>query len=222
MVLQSVSLDDKYARMDGRLHITGSQAFVRLAILQARRDTAAGLNTACYIAGYRGSPMHNIDKELWRAGKALEDGRIHFWPAVNEDLAATAIWGTQQIAEFGDAKVDGVFAMWYGKGPGLDRSMDAIRHGHLAGSAKHGGVLVVVGDDHALTSTDAPAAHEYAFVEMMMPLLYPSNVQDIIEYGLYGYAMSRFCGAWVGLKACLLYTSPSPRDRTRSRMPSSA
>ena len=201
MALKNVSLDDKYACMEGRVHITGSQAFVRLAVLQARRDSAAGLNTACYISGYRGSPMHNIDKELWRAGDALEDGRIHFWPAVNEDLAATAIWGTQQIGEFGDATVDGVFAMWYGKGPGLDRSMDAIRHGHLAGSAKHGGVLIVVGDDHALTSTDAPAAHEYAFVELMMPLLYPSSVQDIIEYGLYGYAMSRYSGAWVGLKA---------------------
>lgn len=201
MALKTVSLDDKYSRMDGRIHITGSQAFVRLALLQARRDALAGLKTSCFISGYRGSPMHNIDKELWRAGQVLQEDRIHFWPAVNEDLAATAIWGTQQIGEFGDATVDGVFAMWYGKGPGLDRSMDAIRHGHLAGSAKHGGVLVVVGDDHALTSTDAPAAHEYAFVELMMPLLYPSSIQDIIEYGLYGYAMSRYCGAWVGFKA---------------------
>ena len=201
MALKTVSLDDKYSVADGRVLITGSQAFIRLALLQARRDAAAGLNTSCFISGYRGSPMHNIDKELWRAGKVLQEDRVHFWPAVNEDLAATAIWGTQQIGEFGEATVDGVFAMWYGKGPGLDRSMDAIRHGHLAGSAKHGGVLVVVGDDHALTSTDAPAAHEYAFVELMMPLLYPSSVQDIIEYGLYGYAMSRYCGAWVGFKA---------------------
>ncbi len=199
-VLQAVKLEDKYARMDGRVHITGSQALVRLAILQSMRDRAAGLNTAAYIAGYRGSPMHNLDKELWRAGSVLDTQNIHFWPAINEDLAATAIWGTQQIHAFGDATVDGVFGMWYGKGPGLDRSMDAIRHGHIAGSAEHGGVLVVVGDDHALTSTDAPAAHEYAFVEMMMPLLYPADVQDIIDYGLFGYAMSRFSGCWTGFK----------------------
>jgi len=198
--LQAVKLEDKYARMDGRVHITGSQALVRLAILQSMRDRAAGLNTAAYIAGYRGSPMHNLDKELWRAGSVLDTSNIHFWPAINEDLAATAIWGTQQIHGFGDATVDGVFGMWYGKGPGLDRSMDAIRHGHIAGSAKHGGVLVVVGDDHALTSTDAPAAHEYAFVEMMMPLLYPAGVQDIIDYGLFGYALSRYSGCWTGFK----------------------
>lgn len=201
MQLRSVSLDDKYAQSEGRIHITGSQALVRLAMMQSIRDRAAGLNTACYISGYRGSPMHNIDKELWRAAKFLEKPQIHFWPAVNEDLAATAIWGSQQANAMGEATVDGVYGMWYGKGPGLDRSMDAIRHGHMAGSSKHGGVLVVVGDDHALTSTDAPAAHEYAFVEMMMPLLYPAGVQDIIEYGLYGWAMSRFCGSWVGFKA---------------------
>ncbi len=198
--LQTVNLADKYARMQGRVHITGSQALVRLAILQSMRDRAAGLNTAAYIAGYRGSPMHNIDKELWRAGSVLDTQNIHFWPAINEDLAATAIWGTQQIQAFGDATVDGVFGMWYGKGPGLDRSMDAIRHAHIAGSSQYGGVLVVVGDDHALTSTDAPAAHEYAFVEMMMPLLYPAGVQDIIDYGLLGYAMSRYSGCWTGFK----------------------
>jgi indolepyruvate ferredoxin oxidoreductase len=200
MQLATVSLDDKYTSTEGRIHITGSQALVRLAMMQYRRDQAAGCNTACYIAGYRGSPMHNLDRELWRTGKFLPEAHIHFWPAVNEDLAATAIWGTQQAAAFGDARYDGVFAMWYGKGPGLDRSMDAIRHGHMAGSSQHGGVLVVVGDDHALTSTDAPAAHELAFAELMMPLLYPATVQDLIDYGLYGWAMSRFCGAWVGFK----------------------
>lgn len=198
--LVPVSLDDKYARYEGRVHITGSQALVRLAMLQSMRDRGAGLNTACYIAGYRGSPMHNLDKELWRAKRFLDKPAIHFWPAVNEDLAATAIWGTQQATSFGDATVDGVYAMWYGKGPGIDRSLDAIRHGHTAGSARHGGVLVVVGDDHALTSTDAPAAHEYTFVDLMMPLLYPADVAEVIEYGLLGWAMSRFCGAWVGFK----------------------
>ena len=198
---QAVSLDDKYERHSGQIYITGTQALVRLAMNQFIRDKAQGLETACFVSGYRGSPMHNIDKELWRASRFLGGSRIHFQPGVNEDLAATAIWGTQQVPSMGDARYDGIYSMWYGKGPGLDRSMDAIRHGHMAGSSQHGGVLVVVGDDHALTSTDAPAAHEYAFVELMMPLLYPANVQDVMDYGLYGWAMSRFCGTWVGFKA---------------------
>jgi indolepyruvate ferredoxin oxidoreductase len=200
MQLATVSLDDKYLHTEGRISITGSQALLRLAMMQCIRDQAAGRNTACYISGYRGSPMHNIDREMWRADRLWRDFPIHFWPAVNEELAATAIWGTQQANAFGDARYDGVFALWYGKGPGLDRSMDAIRHGHMAGSSRYGGVLVAVGDDHALTSTDAPAAHEFAFAELMMPFLYPATVQDIIDYGLYGWAMSRFCGAWVGFK----------------------
>lgn len=200
MPLDNVSLDDKYTRHEGRIHITGTQALVRAAMLQHLRDRHAGLNTAGYISGYRGSPMHNIDKELWRIKHLQQDWQIHFWPAVNEDLAATAIWGTQQASAFGDANYDGVFSMWYGKGPGIDRSLDAIRHGHMAGSSQHGGVLVVVGDDHALTSTDVPAAHEHIFAELMMPLLYPADVQDIIDYSLYGWALSRFCGAWVGFK----------------------
>ena len=201
MELAAVSLDDKYESREGRVHITGSQALVRLAMMQFIRDRAAGLDTACYITGYRGSPMHNIDKELWSAKRFLAGSHIHFQPAVNEDLAATAIWGSQQASQFGDCRHDGVFSLWYGKGPGLDRSMDAIRHGHLAGSSRHGGVLVMVGDDHALTSTDAPAAHEFAFVEMMMPFLYPSTVQELLSYGLHGIALSRFSGAWVGYKA---------------------
>ena len=195
-----VSLDDKYCLTDGEVYITGSQALVRLAMMQLVRDKDRGLDTSCYISGYRGSPMHNLDKELWRAARFLDGSSIHFHPGVNEDLAATAIWGTQQVNALGDARCDGVFSMWYGKGPGLDRSMDAIRHGHMAGSSANGGVLVVVGDDHALSSTDAPAAHEYAFVELMMPLLYPANLQDILDYGLLGWAMSRYCGAWVGFK----------------------
>ncbi len=201
MQLATVSLDDKYESREGRIHITGSQALVRLAMMQCIRDRAAGLDTASYITGYRGSPMHNIDKELWSAHRFLAGANIHFQPAINEDLAATAIWGTQQATAFGDCRHDGIFSMWYGKGPGLDRSMDAIRHGHMAGSARHGGVLVMVGDDHALTSTDAPAAHEFAFVELMMPFLYPSTVQEVLSYGLHGIALSRFAGAWVGYKA---------------------
>ena len=201
MQLAAASLDDKYESREGRIHITGSQAIVRLAMMQCIRDRAAGLDTACYVTGYRGSPMHNIDKELWSANRFLTGSGIHFQPAVNEDLAATAIWGTQQATAFGDCRHDGIFSMWYGKGPGLDRSMDAIRHGHMAGSSRHGGVLVMVGDDHALTSTDAPAAHEFAFVELMMPFLYPSTVHELLSYGLHGIALSRFSGAWVGYKA---------------------
>ena len=201
MQLAAVSLDDKYERREGRVHITGSQAIVRLAMMQCIRDRAVGLDTACYITGYRGSPMHNIDKELWSAKRFLPGSSIHFQPAINEDLAATAIWGTQQATAFGDCRHDGIFSMWYGKGPGLDRSMDAIRHGHMAGSSRHGGVLVMVGDDHALTSTDAPAAHEFAFVELMMPFLYPSTVHEMLSYGLHGIALSRFSGTWVGCKA---------------------
>ena len=201
MQLAAVSLDDKYESREGRIHITGSQALVRLAMMQVVRDRAAGLDTACYVTGYRGSPMHNIDKELWSASRFLAASNLHFQPAINEDLAATAIWGTQQATSFGDCRHDGIFSMWYGKGPGLDRSMDAIRHGHMAGSSRHGGVLVMVGDDHALTSTDAPAAHEFAFVELMMPFLYPSTVHEVLIYGLHGIALSRFSGAWVGYKA---------------------
>jgi len=196
----AVSLDDKYRRLEGRISITGSQALVRATMLQRRRDLASGLNTQGFISGYRGSPMHNLDKELWAANRLLPDAGIHFWPTINEDLAATAIWGTQQAGEFGDATCDGVFAMWYGKGPGLDRSVDAIRHAHLAGSAAHGGVLAVVGDDHPLSSTDATAAHETLFADMLMPVLYPANVQEIIDHALLGWAMSRYSGGWVGLK----------------------
>ncbi|MEE8544624.1 MAG: indolepyruvate ferredoxin oxidoreductase family protein [Alphaproteobacteria bacterium] len=200
MQLEPVTLDDKYTLREGRAHVSGSQALVRLALIQRARDKAAGLETSGFISGYRGSPMHNLDKELWRAGRLLAENDIHFQPGINEDLAATAIWGSQQVGIFGDATRDGVFAMWYGKGPGLDRSIDAIRHAHLAGSAPHGGVLAVVGDDHPLSSTDAPAAHETLFADLMMPVLYPATVQEIIDYGLYGWAMSRFSGGWVGFK----------------------
>jgi len=198
---QSVSLDDKYERTSGQLYMTGSQALVRLPILQLARDSAAGLNTACFISGYRGSPMHNLDKELWRANRFLQQGRIRFQPAVNEDLAATSLWGTQQSGLFGDATYDGVFGMWYGKGPGLDRSLDAIRHANLAGTAPHGGVLAIVGDDHGMASSDVPATSEPTFMDLMLPTLYPASVQELIDLGLFGIALSRFCGAWVGFKA---------------------
>ena len=198
--MRTVSLDDKYALTEGLVYITGTQALVRAAMEQHVRDMAAGLKTACFISGYRGSPMHNLDKELWAAERFLPEAEIRFLPAVNEDLAATAIWGTQQVGIFGDAKYDGVYSMWYGKGPGIDRSIDAIRHAHAAGTAANGGVLCVVGDDHPLSSTDSPAAHETLFADMRMPVLYPANVQEVVDYALYGWAMSRFSGSWVGFK----------------------
>ena len=198
--LRQVTLDDKYTSNDGPIYLTGSQALLRLAMHQLRRDELAGRDTACFISGYRGSPMHNVDRELWRAGRFVEGERIHFQPGVNEDLAATSCWGSQQSSTFPEAKFDGVFAMWYGKGPGLDRSIDAIRHGHLAGAAAHGGVLVAVGDDPAMKSTDVPAASETMFADLIMPMLYPATVQEIIDYGLLGWEMSRFSGAWTGLK----------------------
>ncbi|MDP6830715.1 MAG: indolepyruvate ferredoxin oxidoreductase family protein [Alphaproteobacteria bacterium] len=200
MSLKAVSLDDKYQSEQGQLYLTGSQALVRAAMMQYLRDKAAGLNTASFISGYRGSPMHNIDKELWRANRFLAGRAIHFVPGVNEDLAATACLGTQQSSMFGDSTHDGVFAMWYGKGPGLDRSIDAMRHNNLLGTSRHGGALAVVGDDHAMKSTDVPAASETMFADLQMPMLYPASVQEIVDYSLYGWAMSRFSGAWTGFK----------------------
>ena len=200
MQLDAISLDEKYARNADRVYITGNQALVRAAMMQRWRDEIAGLNTAGFISGYRGSPLHNVDRELWRANRALDGAHIHFLPAVNEDLAATAIWGSQQATAFGDANYDGVYALWYGKGPGFDRSVDAIRHGHMAGSSRHGGVLTVVGDDHPMKESASPAAHELLFADLMMPVLFPANVQEVIDYALYGWALSRFAGTWVGLK----------------------
>ena len=200
MVLAAVTLDDKYAQEAGRAYMNGAQAFVRLAMIQRQRDLAAGLNTAGYVTGYRGSPVHNMDREFWRAKKFLEHSHIHFHAAVNEDIAATAVWGTQTAPLFGDARYDGIFSMWYGKGPGLDRSIDALRHANLIGTSPRGGALAVVGDDHGMKSSDVAATCEPTFIDLQMPILYPSNVQEIIDLGLYGWAMSRFSGAWVGFK----------------------
>jgi indolepyruvate ferredoxin oxidoreductase len=200
MAFRTVTLDDKYEQAQGQIYLTGTQALLRLALNQLARDSTAGLDTAGYITGYRGSPMHNVDKEFWRAKRFFNDGRLRFHPAVNEDLAATACWGTQQTATLPGAKHDGVFSIWYGKGPGLDRSIDAIRHANLGGTSKHGGVLACVGDDPAMKSTDVPAASETMFADLFMPVLYPASVQEVLDYGLYGWAMSRFSGAWTGFK----------------------
>jgi indolepyruvate ferredoxin oxidoreductase len=195
-----ISLEDKYTLASGRIFLTGTQALVRLAMVQRERDLAAGLNTAGFISGYRGSPLGGFDQALWKAKKHLEEHHIHFTPGVNEELAATSVWGTQQIALFEGAKYDGVFAMWYGKGPGVDRSGDVFKHANAAGTAKHGGVLLLAGDDHACKSSTLPHQSEHAFDAAMIPVLYPTGVQEIIELGIHGFAMSRYSGCYVAFK----------------------
>ncbi len=200
MNLTSISLDDKYTATSGRVYLTGIQALVRLPISQHLRDVEAGLNTAGYISGYRGSPLSGYDTEIFKAKKILEPNNIFFDPGLNEELGATAVWGSQQAGIFGKPKFDGVHAIWYAKNPGLDRAGDALKHGNFNGSAKLGGVLAVVGDDHAAKSATMPNQGDFAFMSFGMPILYPSNVQEVIDFGLYGWAMSRFSGCWIGFK----------------------
>ncbi len=195
-----VSLEDKYTLASGRVYLTGTQALVRLAMIQRSRDLAAGLNTAGFISGYRGSPLGGFDQALWKAKGHLKDHHIHFTPGVNEELAATAVWGSQQVGLFEGAKYDGVFAMWYGKGPGVDRCGDVFKHANAAGTAKHGGVLLLAGDDHACKSSTLPHQSEHAFDAAMIPVLYPTGVQEIIELGVHGFAMSRYSGLYVAFK----------------------
>ncbi len=202
------SLDDKYALTVGRIYITGVQALVRLPLMQRQRDQAAGLNTAGFISGYRGSPLGTYDLALWEARRFLEQHHIHFEPGVNEDLAATAVWGSQLVQQLGPAKYDGVFGIWYGKGPGVDRSCDALKHGNYAGAWKHGGVLALCGDDPGAKSSSIAHQSEQALVHMGMPILNPASVQDYLDFGLYGWAMSRYSGCWVGFK-CLTDTVES-------------
>jgi indolepyruvate ferredoxin oxidoreductase len=200
LVLRDVALDDKYALESGRVYLTGVQALVRLLMLQRQRDKAAGLNTGGFVSGYRGSPLGGLDQALWKAAPFLERANVRFQPGLNEDLAATSIWGSQQVNLHPDATVDGVFAMWYGKGPGVDRSGDVFKHANYAGTSKHGGVLVLAGDDHAAKSSTVPHQSDHAFSAAMMPVLYPSSVQEILDLGLHGWAMSRYSGCWVGFK----------------------
>ena len=200
VALQAVSLDDKYALERGRAFLTGTQALVRLPMMQRQRDLAAGLNTAAFVTGYRGSPLGGVDQQMARASQFLKKHHIEFQAGVNEDLAATAIWGTQQLDLFGDSNYDGVFAMWYAKGPGVDRSGDVLRHGNMAGTAKNGGVLLLAGDDHTAKSSTTAHQCELAFQDLMIPVLNPAGVQEFLDLGLYGWAMSRFSGCWVGFK----------------------
>src|SRR5438477_647814 len=195
-----ITLDDKYALQSGRAFMTGTQALVRLPMLQRVRDLAAGLNTAGFISGYRGSPVGGFDQALWKAGKFLDAHHVKFQPGVNEDLAATSIWGTQQVNLFPDAKYDGVFAMWYGKGPGVDRCGDVFKHANSAGTSRHGGVLVLAGDDHAAKSSTLAHQSEHIFKACCIPVLNPASVQEYLDLGLHGIAMSRFSGCWVAFK----------------------
>jgi indolepyruvate ferredoxin oxidoreductase len=198
--LQDVSLDDKYTADSGLVFMTGTQALVRLPLEQHRRDKAAGLNTAGFITGYRGSPLGGYDQQLQRAGKHLKENQILFRPGVNEDLAATAVWGSQQAGLWGDGKYDGVFGIWYGKGPGVDRSGDAFKHANAAGTLQHGGVLAFAGDDHMAKSSTSAHQSEFAFVDAYIPVIAPSGVQEFLDMGLHGFAMSRFAGLWAGFK----------------------
>jgi indolepyruvate ferredoxin oxidoreductase len=196
----AISLDQKYTQDSGHVFLTGIQALVRLPMAQIRRDRASGLKTAGFVSGYRGSPLGGYDQQLFAARKHLEQYDIKFQPGVNEDLAATAIWGSQQLHLSPGAKYDGVVGIWYGKGPGVDRSGDVFRHGNAAGSAKHGGVLCLAGDDHGAKSSTVPHQSDHAFVSALMPYLYPSSIHEMIEMGLLGIAMSRYSGCWVGMK----------------------
>src|SRR5215475_8339666 len=200
MPLEPVSLDDKYDLKKSRVFVTGFQALVRLTLMQKERDRRAGLNTACYVTGYRGSPLGTLDQQFMRAGALLAPNDIVFHPATNEDLAATALWGSQQAELRGEGRFDGVFGIWYGKGPGVDRSGDAFRHANHAGTSRHGGVLALMGDDHTCESSTSAHQSEFAFVDAMIPVLNPAGVQEILDYGLLGFALSRFAGVWVGLK----------------------
>lgn len=199
--LASVTLDDKYTSNSGAIFLSGIQALVRLPMIQRQRDLAAGLNTAGFISGYRGSPLGGLDETLWKTQKLLETHHVKFVPGVNEDLAATAVWGTQQVDLIGPAKYDGVFAMWYGKGPGVDRCGDVFKHMNHAGTAKHGGVILVAGDDHGAYSSTLPHQSEHLFAASMIPVLYPCNVQEYLDLGLHAWAMSRFSGCAVAFKA---------------------
>ncbi|MFP4904188.1 hypothetical protein ACLFKT_34750, partial [Paraburkholderia sp. BR14261] len=196
-------LEDRYLREDGAVFLTGTQALVRILIEQARADRLAGLKTAGLVSGYRGSPLGGFDQELWRQKALLADFDVRFEPALNEDLGATMLWGAQQLDAFPGKRVEGVYSMWYGKGPGVDRTGDVFRNANMLGTARHGGVLAVAGDDHAAQSSMFPHQTDHVFEGAMMPILFPASVEEYIEYGLTGYALSRFSGLWVVVEAAL-------------------
>ena len=194
-------LSDNLWAPSGAIFLTGTQALVRLLVMQRQRDMAAGLNTQGFISGYRGSPLGMVDQAVWKAGKKFSDAGIRFVPAINEELAATQVLGTQRVESDPERTVEGVFGLWYGKGPGVDRAGDAIKHGNAYGSSPHGGVLVVAGDDHGCVSSSMPHQSDHAFQAWQMPIVSPANVAEMLSFGLYGWALSRYSGAWVGFTA---------------------
>ena len=194
-------LQDNLTRTDDRIFLTGTQALVRILLAQSRNDRARGLNTAGFVSGYRGSPLGGVDLAMWKAKAALDAHQISFLPGINEDMAATAVMGTQQAGIRQDRKVDGVFAMWYGKGPGVDRAGDALHHGNAAGASRHGGVLVVVGDDHTAVSSSIPHASEASLIGWQIPIVHPASIDEYETFALWGWALSRYSGAWVAFKA---------------------
>ena len=199
--LESVTLDDKYVLDSGRAFMSGVQALVRLPMLQRTRDATFGINTAGFVSGYRGSPLGGYDQALWQAKKHLKAQHIEFQPGVNEELAATAVWGTQQLDLYPESKkYDGVFGIWYGKGPGVDRCSDVFKHANMAGTARHGGVIAIAGDDHIAKSSTAAHQSDHIFKACGLPVFFPSSVQDILDMGLHAFAMSRFAGVWSGMK----------------------
>src|SRR5262249_33791444 len=224
MALNHVTLDDKYDLTKSRIFATGYQALVRLTLMQKERDRRAGLNTAGYVTGYRGSPLGGLDQQFMRAASVLAPNDVVFQSGINEDLAATAVWGTQGAELRREGKFDGVFSIWYGKGPGVDRTGDVFRHGNFAGTSRYGGVLALMGDDHTAESSTTAHQSEFHFVDVMIPILNPAGVQEILDYGLYGWAMSRYTGAWVALK-CMHETVESTAvidgslDRVKIVMP---
>src|SRR6201991_1757553 len=201
LVFGDYALEDRYRLDKGRVCLTGIQALVRLPMMQRQRDLKAGLNTGGFISGYRGSPLGMYDNALWGAKRYLKENDIAFVPGVNEDLAATAVWGSQQVGLFPSATVDGVFGIWYGKGPGVDRSMDVLKHANAAGTSQYGGVIALAGDDHGCQSSTLPHQSEQVFAAAMIPVINPANVQEYLDFGILGFALSRYSGCWIGFKA---------------------
>ncbi|MGB1209666.1 MAG: indolepyruvate ferredoxin oxidoreductase family protein, partial [Paracoccaceae bacterium] len=195
-----ISLDDRFDLSIPKVLLNGTQALVRMMLMQAARDRAAGHATAGYVTGYRGSPLGAVDMQMTRAARHLAAADVTFREGLNEDLAATALWGTQQAELRGEGTHDGVFGLWYGKGPGVDRSGDVMRHANMAGTSPLGGVVMAMGDDHTGESSTVLHQSDWAMVDAYMPVVSPAGVQEILDYGLYGYALSRYSGLWVGLK----------------------
>jgi indolepyruvate ferredoxin oxidoreductase len=196
----AVTLNDKYLQPSGRVFMNANQALVRLPLDQARRDAAQGLKTAGYVSGYRGSPLGVYDSALWSAQSLLDEHNIVFQPGLNEELAISAIRGTQELHWFGKSEYEGIFGLWYGKGIGVDRACESMKLGNLEGAAEKGGFLIVAGDDHGGKSSDSAHQSENTLMAAMVPILYPANISEIIEFGLLGWAMSRYSGCYVGLK----------------------